>query len=70
MNSQECRVRPETININSNEHLFYPYSIQATCNGNFNNINDPCAKLCVPMLLKTRMSKYSIYCPKLMKQRI
>ena len=28
MINQECKVRPEIININSNEPLFYPYSIQ------------------------------------------
>ena len=28
MNNQECKVRPEIININTNEPLFYPYSIK------------------------------------------
>ena len=27
MNNQECKVRPAIINVNSNESLFYPYSI-------------------------------------------
>ena len=27
INNQECKVRPEIININSNEALFYPYTI-------------------------------------------
>ena len=27
MNNQECKIRPEIININSNEPSFYPYSI-------------------------------------------
>ena len=27
MNNQECKVKPEIININSNKPLFYPYSI-------------------------------------------
>ena len=27
MNNQECKVKPEIININSNEPLFYTYSI-------------------------------------------
>ena len=27
VNNQECKVRPEVTNINSNEHSFYPYSI-------------------------------------------
>ena len=28
MNNQECKIRPKMININSNEPLFYPYSIE------------------------------------------
>ena len=28
INNQECRIRPKIININSNEPLFYPYSIE------------------------------------------
>ena len=28
MNNQECKVKPEIININSNESLFYPCSIK------------------------------------------
>ena len=28
MNNQECRVRPKITNVNSNESLFYPYSIE------------------------------------------
>ena len=53
MNNQECKVRSEIINSNSNEPLFYPYSVQigkrsASCN----NINDTYAKLCVPDVVK------------------
>ena len=53
MNNQECKVRPEIININSNEPLFYPYSVKISkCSGSCNNINDPYAKLCVPDVSK------------------
>ena len=49
INNQECRTRPEVMNINSNEPLFYPYSILVNkCSGSCNNISDPFAKLCVP----------------------
>ena len=27
MNNQECKVRSEIINVNTNEPMFYPYSI-------------------------------------------
>ena len=53
MNNQECKVRPEIININSNEPSFYPYSVKRSkCSGSCNNINDPYAKLCVPDVSK------------------
>ena len=55
INNQECKVRPEIININSNEPLFYPYSIKVNkSSGSCNNINDTYSKMCVClMLLKT-----------------
>ena len=28
MNNQECKVRPEIININNNKPSFYPYSVK------------------------------------------
>ena len=28
MNSQECKVGPEIINVNSNEPVFYPFSLK------------------------------------------
>ena len=47
MNNQECTTRPKIININSNEPLFYLYSIQVNkYSGGCNNINHPYAKLC------------------------
>ena len=53
MNNQECRIRPEKININSNEPSFYPYSIERNkCSGSCNNINDPYAELCAPNVVK------------------
>ena len=53
MNNQECKVRPEIANVNSNEPLFYLFSIKTSkCSGSCNNINDPCAKLCVPNVVK------------------
>ena len=53
MKNQECKVRPEIINVNSNEPVFYPFSIKTSkCSGNCNNINDPYAKICVPDVVK------------------
>ena len=51
MKNQECKVRPEIINVNSNEPVFYPFSIKTNkCSGSCNNINDPYAKICVLLL--------------------
>ena len=53
MKNQECKVRPEIVNINSNDPIFYPFSIKINkCSGNCNNINDPYAKTCVPDIVK------------------
>ena len=53
MSNQECKIRPEIININSNKPSFYPYSVQINkCSGSCNNINDPYTKLCVPDVVK------------------
>ena len=53
MSNQECKVRPELININSNEPTFYPYSVKIIkCCGSCNNINDPYAKICIPDVVK------------------
>ena len=53
MKNQECKVRPEIININSNNPIFYPFSVKINrCNGNCNNINDPYARICVPDIVK------------------
>ena len=52
-NDQKCEVRSEIVNINTNEPVFYPYSIKINkCKGSCNTINDPCAKICVPDQIK------------------
>ena len=51
--NQECKVRPEIINVNSDEPVFYPFSIKTTkCSGSCNNINDTYAKICVSDVAK------------------
>ena len=48
-NNQECKVRPQIVNVNSDAPMFLPFSIKASeWSGNHNNINDPYAKICVP----------------------
>ena len=49
MKNQECKARPKIVNINSNNPIFYPFSIKINrCRGSCNDINDPYAKICVP----------------------
>ena len=53
MTNQECKVRPQIVNINSDEPVFYPFSIKTSkCSGSCNNINNVCAKICVPDVVK------------------
>ena len=53
MNNQECKVRPEIVNVNSDEPVFFPFSIKTSkCSGICNNINDLHAKICVPDVMK------------------
>ena len=48
MNNQECKVRPQIVNVNSDEPVIFPFSIKTSkYSGNCNNINDPYAKICV-----------------------
>ena len=60
INNQEYKVIQETINSNSNEPSLCPYSIlvnkyqPSICKSMMrcNNVNDPHAKLCVPVVIK------------------
>ena len=53
LKNQECKVRPEIVNINSNNPIFYPFSIKINkCSGSCNNISDPYARICVPDTVK------------------
>ena len=52
VNNQDCKIRSEIINVNTDEPMFYPYSIAISkCKGTCNTINDPYAKLYVFLLL-------------------
>ena len=46
MNNQECKVRPQIVNVNGDDPVFFPYSVKTSkCSGSCNNINNPLAKL-------------------------
>ena len=61
MYNQECQARPEIIVVNSNNPVFYLFSIKTSkCSVNCNDIIDPYAKNCVPNVVKDLNVKYSI----------
>ena len=48
MKNQECKIRPEIVNINSSNPIFYPFSIKINkCSGNWNNISVLYARTCI-----------------------
>ena len=58
MTNQECKVRPEIVDDNCDEPVFYPLSIKTSKHsGSCNNINDPYAKMCVPDVVKNLNAK-------------
>ena len=51
MSNQECKTRPQVVNVNGDEPVFFPFSIKTSkCSGSCNNINYPYAKTCFLML--------------------
>ena len=53
MNNQECKVKPQIVNVNGDDAVFFPYSVKTSkCSGTCNNVNNPLAKFCVPDVVK------------------
>ena len=53
MNNQECKIRPQIVHVNSEEPVFFPFSIKTSkCSDSCNNVIDPYAQLCVPDIIK------------------
>ena len=51
--NQECKTRLQVINVNGDEPVFFPFSIETSkCSGSRNNIKYPYAKICVPDVVK------------------
>ena len=47
MNNQKCKVRPQIVNINTGEPVFYPFSIETSkCSGSCNNSNVHMQNVC------------------------
>ena len=42
MNNHKCKLRPQIVNVNCDEPVFFPFSIKTSkCSGSCNNITDP-----------------------------
>ena len=53
MNNQEYKTGPQVINVNGDEPVVFPFSIETSkCCGSCNNINQPYANICVPDVIK------------------
>ena len=53
MNNQKYRIRPQIINVNSKESIFFSLSIKTSKgSSSCNNISNTHAKLCVPDIVK------------------
>ena len=69
MSNQECKTRLQVINVNSNNLIFYPFSIKTSkSSGSCNNVNDPQAKICVPDIIKNLNLKVFYNYQELIKQ--
>ena len=53
VNNQKCKTRPQVVNVNGDEPVFFPFSIKTSkSSGKCTNINYPYAKICVPDVVK------------------
>ena len=53
MKNRECKVRPEIVDINSNNPIFYPFSFKINkWSSSCNNINNPYAEISISDVIK------------------
>ena len=53
MSNQGCKTRPQVVNVNGDESVFFPFRTETSkCSGSCDNINYPYAKVCVPDVVK------------------
>ena len=59
-NNQECKVRPQIVNVTSDEPVFFPFSIKTSrCSGSCNHLNDLYAKICIPSMSRTNETRHT-----------
>ena len=55
-NNQERKTRPQVINVNGDEPVFFPFNIETSkCSGSWNNINSLYTNICVPDVVKDKV---------------
>ena len=70
MSNQIYKARPQIVNANSNNPIFYPFNVKTSkFNGNCNNINTPYAKILVPNVAKNLNVKVLNLIPRTNKTR-
>ena len=53
MSNQECKTQPQVINVNGDEPVLFPFSIETSkCSGSCINIIYPYTKVCFPDIVK------------------
>ena len=58
MSNQKCETRPQIVNVNGDDPVFFPFSIKTSkCSSGCNNINNPLAKFCVPDVVRNLIVK-------------
>ena len=58
MSNQKCKTRPQIVNVNGYDPVFFPFSIKTSkCSGSCNNINNPLAKMCVPDVINKKLKR-------------
>ena len=58
MNNKDYKVRLQIVNLNGDEPVLFPFSIETNkCSGSCNNTNNLFAKLCVPDFVKSLNDK-------------
>ena len=69
VNNQECKTRPQVVNVNWDEPAFFPFSIETSKWSGSNNINYPYAKICVPDVVKNLNVKVFNLMPRINETR-
>ena len=53
LSNQECKTQPQVINVNGDEPVLFPFSIETSkCSGSCINIIYPYTKICFPDIVK------------------